>query len=103
VKIQFTDHVKLKKKEDRSVDASVLLRKGNKILNGSKYVEQRLEERSPRDCPTWGSNPCTVTKHRHYYGYKEMNDDRSLIKLSHKRLCQSLTNIEADACSQPLN
>ena len=31
-KIQFTDHVKLKKKEIQSVDASVLLRRGNKIL-----------------------------------------------------------------------
>jgi hypothetical protein len=25
-------------------------------------VEQRLKERSPRDCPTWGSIPYTVTK-----------------------------------------
>jgi hypothetical protein len=33
--VQFTDHVKLKKKEDQSVDASVLLRRGNKILTGS--------------------------------------------------------------------
>ena len=31
-KIQFTDHMKLKKKEDQSMDASVLLRRGNKIL-----------------------------------------------------------------------
>jgi hypothetical protein len=31
-KIQYTDHMKLKKKEDQSVDASVLLRRGNKIL-----------------------------------------------------------------------
>ena len=31
-KIQFTDHMKLKKKEDQSVGASFLLRKGNKIL-----------------------------------------------------------------------
>ena len=30
-KIQFRDHMKLKKK-DQSVDASVLLRTGNKIL-----------------------------------------------------------------------
>jgi hypothetical protein len=30
-KIQFTDHMKLKKKEDQSVGASVLLRRG-KIL-----------------------------------------------------------------------
>jgi hypothetical protein len=33
-KIQFTDHMKFKKKEDQSVDASVILRRGNKILTG---------------------------------------------------------------------
>ena len=33
--IQFTDHMKVKKKEDQSMDASVLLRKGNKILTGA--------------------------------------------------------------------
>jgi hypothetical protein len=31
-KILFTDHMKLKKKKDQSLDASVLLRRGNKIL-----------------------------------------------------------------------
>ena len=33
-KIQFTDHMKLKKKEDQRVDASVLLRSRNKLLAG---------------------------------------------------------------------
>jgi hypothetical protein len=33
-KIQFTDHMKLKKKEDQSVDAPVLLRTVNKVLTG---------------------------------------------------------------------
>ena len=33
-KIQVTDHMKLKRKEDQSVDAPVLLRRGNKILMG---------------------------------------------------------------------
>ena len=33
-KIQFTDHMKPKKKEDQSVDVSVLLRRRNKILMG---------------------------------------------------------------------
>jgi hypothetical protein len=33
-KIQFTDHMKLKKKEDQSVDVSALLRRGKKILTG---------------------------------------------------------------------
>jgi hypothetical protein len=31
-KIQFTDHMNRRKKEDQSVGASVLLRKGNNIL-----------------------------------------------------------------------
>jgi hypothetical protein len=32
--IQFIDHMKLKKKENQSVDASVVLSRGNKILTG---------------------------------------------------------------------
>ena len=43
-KIQFIDHVKIKKKEDQSVDASVLLRRGNKILmEGNKETKCRAE------------------------------------------------------------
>ena len=34
--IQLTDHMKLKKKEDQRVDASVLLRRGNKIIKGRR-------------------------------------------------------------------
>jgi hypothetical protein len=30
-KIQFTDQMKLKKKEDQSIDTSILPRRGNKI------------------------------------------------------------------------
>jgi hypothetical protein len=33
-KIQFTDHMKLNKKEDQIVDTSILLRRGNKIPMG---------------------------------------------------------------------
>ena len=33
-KVQFTDHMKPKKKEDQTVDASVLFRRVNKILTG---------------------------------------------------------------------
>jgi hypothetical protein len=33
-KVQFTDHMKLKNKEHQSVDTSVFLRSGNKILKG---------------------------------------------------------------------
>jgi hypothetical protein len=38
-KIQFTDHMKLKKKENQNVDASTLLRRGNKILMGGRGWE----------------------------------------------------------------
>ena len=54
-KIQLKDHMKLKKKEDQNMDASVLLRRVNKILteeNIEKRVEQRLKKRPSRDSPT---------------------------------------------------
>jgi len=77
--------MKLKKKEDRSVDASVLLRRGNKILRGEiqgPSVEQRLKQRPSRDCPTWGTIPYTDTKHRHYCRCQKVLADRSLIAIS---------------------
>jgi hypothetical protein len=37
--IQLTDHMMLKKKEDQCVDASVLLRRGNKIITGCRGRE----------------------------------------------------------------
>jgi hypothetical protein len=47
--------MKLKKKEDQNVDASVLLREGTKYSCEEMWrqsVEQRLKERPYRDCPT---------------------------------------------------
>jgi hypothetical protein len=37
--IQLMDHLKLKRKEDQRVDASVLLRRGNNIIKGSRGCE----------------------------------------------------------------
>jgi hypothetical protein len=37
--IQLMDHMKLKKKEDQRVDASALLRRGDKIIKGSRGWE----------------------------------------------------------------
>jgi hypothetical protein len=57
--------MKLKKKEDQSVSASILLRRRNKIFMGAIWrqsVEQRLKERPSRDCYTWESIPYTVSK-----------------------------------------
>jgi hypothetical protein len=39
-KIQFTDDLKLKKKEDQSEDASVLLRRKNKNTHMRKYGDK---------------------------------------------------------------
>jgi hypothetical protein len=39
-KIQSTDHMKLKKKEDQSVDTSILLRRGNKNTHGRNYRDK---------------------------------------------------------------
>jgi hypothetical protein len=43
-RIKFTDHMKLKKKEDQSVDTLVLLRKENKIpMGGDKETKYGAE------------------------------------------------------------
>jgi hypothetical protein len=105
-KIQFTDRMKLKKKEDLSVHASASHRNGTKYLREQiqrESVEQRLKGRPFKDCLTWESIPSTVTKPRHYCGCQEMHAERSVIWLSPERLCQSLTNTDADAYSQPLD
>jgi hypothetical protein len=49
-KIPFTDHMKLKKNEDQSVDASVLLRRGNKIqeVEGRRDLGGREEGKGGR-------------------------------------------------------
>jgi hypothetical protein len=39
---------------------------------------QRLKERPPRECLTWGSIPYTVIKPRHYYVCQQTLADRSL-------------------------
>jgi hypothetical protein len=51
------EHMKLKKKEDQSVGASVLLRKGNREQIGRQSTEQGLKESPSRDCPIWGFIP----------------------------------------------
>ena len=66
-KHQFTYHMKLQKEEDQSVEASVLLRRGDKILKGGHTetsMEQRPKERPspPGDlCHTQSPNPDTIS------------------------------------------
>ena len=61
--------MKLRKKEDHSVDTSVLLRRENKNPREEiqrQSVEQRLNERPARDCPTYIQlpNPGTIVDAR---------------------------------------
>jgi hypothetical protein len=46
--IQLMDHIKLKRKEDQRVDVSVLLRRGNKIIKGSRGWEGLERKRRER-------------------------------------------------------
>jgi hypothetical protein len=54
-KIQFTDLMKLKKKEDQSMDTLVLLRRGNKIPMGgdteTKYGAETEGKTIPESAP----------------------------------------------------
>jgi hypothetical protein len=59
-KIQFTDSMELKKKEDQTVNVSVLLRRGNKMHMGgntaTKYAAE-TEGKSIQRLPNPGTNP----------------------------------------------
>jgi hypothetical protein len=73
--------MKLKKKEDQSVDTSLLLRMGNKIpMEGVAETKLKLrwKERPSRDCPTRGSIPYTTVKPRHYCICQKVFADRTL-------------------------
>ena len=74
--------MKLKKKEDQSMNASVLLKRGNNILMGGNMETKcgaETEVRAIQKLPHWGSIPYTITKPRHYCGCQEGFADRSLI------------------------
>ena len=43
--IQLTDHMKVKKKKDQSLDASVLFRRGDKIIMGGREWTRLGEKR----------------------------------------------------------
>jgi hypothetical protein len=59
-KIQFADHMKLKKREDQSVDTTVLLRRGNRIpMGGDTEMTCRAEteEKAIQRVPHLGIHP----------------------------------------------
>jgi hypothetical protein len=58
--MQFIKHMKLKKKEDQSVDSSILLRSGNKIpMEGvtEKKCGAETEEMTIQSLPHLGVHP----------------------------------------------
>jgi hypothetical protein len=74
--------MKLKKKEDQSVDTSFLLRMGNKItmeeVTETKFRAE-TEESTIQRLPHLGSIPYTTTKPRHYCTCQQDFADRILI------------------------
>ena len=95
--------MKLKKKEDQSVDTSFFLKMGNKIpMEGVTEIKFGAEMEET-DCPTQGAIPCTTTKPRQYCICQQDFADRTLIYLSLVRLCQCLANTEVDAHSDLLD
>jgi hypothetical protein len=95
-------HMKLKMKEDQSVDTLFLLRRGNKIpmeqVTETKF-RAVTEERTIQRLPNWGSISYTTTKPRQYCTCQQDLSDRTLIYLSLVRLGQCLANTEVDAHS----
>jgi hypothetical protein len=91
-KIYFTDLMKLKKKENQSLDFSVLpegRRKYSQEEIWRQSMEQRLKERPCRDCPSWSSIPYTVTKS---YCYCFCCSLRECLTHQNKVTCNSLSS-----------
>ena len=74
--------MKLKKKEDQSLGALVLLRKGNKILREANMETKcgaETEGKAIQRLPHLGILPIYSHQCRHYYRCQEVYADRSLI------------------------
>ena len=98
--------MKLKRKEDQSVDISILLRRGNKIPMDrvtEKMFRAEIKRRAIQRLPHLGFIPYTITKPRHYCVCQQVLAERGLIMLSPERLFQCLANTEVDAHSHPLD
>jgi hypothetical protein len=70
--------MKLKKKEDQSVDSLILLRREYKTPMEAKCGAE-TEGMTIQRLPHWGSIPYTITKPRHFCGHQQVLADRSLL------------------------
>jgi hypothetical protein len=73
------------------------------LSKGNAGTKSRAETdgKNIHTLPHQGSIPSADTKPRHYCWCQEALADRNLVLLSPERLCQSLTNTDADSESQP--
>jgi hypothetical protein len=74
--------MKLKKKENQSVDTSVLLTRRNKILMGGDTETKcgaETEGKAIQRLPHMGIHPIYSYQPRHYCGCQQVFADRSLI------------------------
>ena len=104
-KIQFTDHMKLKKKEDQSVDTLVLLKRGIKIPMGGDTVTKcgaESEGKAIQRLPYLGIHPIYSRQTRMILWMPGSTCWQEPDITVSWEVCQSLTNIEAGALIQPL-
>ena len=97
--------MKLKKKEDQSKDASVLLRRGNKIITGENAetkCEAETEGKAIQRLPYLGIHPIKITKTDIIADAKKCLLTGALYSCL-LRIYQSLTNTEGDVHSQLLD
>jgi hypothetical protein len=100
--------MKLKKKEDQSVDTSILLRRENKIpMEGVTEIKCKAETEGMtiQRLPHLGIHPINnyQTQTLLWVPTRVCFIRLLLIKLSPERLCQCLTNTEVDAHRHPLD
>jgi hypothetical protein len=96
----------LKKKEDQSVDASILPKTKNKMLIGGDMETKcgaETEGKAIQRLPHLGIHPIYKHQTQTLLQMSRSSADRSLILLCPERFCWSLANKEADAPSQPLD
>jgi hypothetical protein len=81
--------MKLKKKDDQSVDISVLLRRGNNIpMGGVTKMKCVTEGRKGHPETALPGDPSHVqSPNQHYCGCQQVLADTSLIQLSPQRFC----------------
>jgi hypothetical protein len=98
--------MKLRKKEDQSIDTLFLLRMGNKIhMEGvtEPTFAAKLEGKTIQRLPHPGIHPILDHQPRHYCICQKDFVDRTLTYLSLVSLCQFLANTEVDAHSHLMN